>query len=64
MDENLLRKLNKMQGEVDKEFIENNCVLTDDILEKQLAINELRNEHDIHDFQELMYNDSEEEFVQ
>lgn len=51
-------KLAKMQQEVDELYVKEG--LSDEVLEKQLEINALRNEHDIADKNELVY----ENFVQ
>ena len=53
-------KLNKMQKEIDKLFRENNHVLNDEILNKQIKVNELRNKKNIPDSSEEIY----ENFVQ
>ena len=54
MEEHLARK----QKEVDKLYAEHG--LTDEVLEKQIAINQLRHAHDIPDKSETIY----EEYVQ
>ena len=51
-------QLKNKQRVVKREF-EKNC-LTDDVLDKQLEINKLRNKYDLHDETEEVY----EEFVQ
>ena len=51
-------QLNNMQRAVNKEFEENG--LTDEVLEKQLQINSLRNKYDFVDETEKVY----EEFTQ
>ena len=48
-------KLAEMQKEVDKLFESNG--LTDEVLDKQLEINKLRNEHDIPDETEMVYKE-------
>lgn len=53
-------KLNQMQKEIDKLFRENNYILTDEILNKQIKVNELRNKKNIPDVSEEIY----ENFVQ
>ena len=63
MDDNVKKvqlkvQLNNMQRAVNKEFEENG--LTDEVLEKQLQINSLRNKYDFVDETEKIY----EEFTQ
>ena len=50
---NLTRKLNKMQKEVNKLYEEEG--LTDEVIQKQLEINELRHKENIPDTSELVY---------
>lgn len=55
---NISRELNKKQKEVDCLYSENG--LTDEVLEKQIEINRVRNREDISDKNKRIY----EEFVQ
>lgn len=50
-------KLDEMQKEVDKLYKENDYKLNDEILDKQVEINELRNKHNIPDQNEMIYED-------
>lgn len=47
-------KIAKMQAEVDKEYAEKGY--SDELLEKQVKINELRHEHDICDESKIVYD--------
>ena len=49
------KHLAKKQQEVDKLYAENG--LTDEVLDKQIAINKLRHAHDIPDESEKVYGD-------
>lgn len=53
-------ELSEMQKEVDKLYEENNYKLNDEILDKQVEINQLRNKENIPDETEFIY----EGFVQ
>lgn len=49
------KKLQEMQEKLNKIYDEQG--LTDEVLDKQLEINKLRNEHDIPDEKEKIYED-------
>lgn len=50
-------KLAEMQKEVDKLYEENDYKLNDEILDKQVEINQLRNEYNIPDESEFIFED-------
>lgn len=50
-------ELAEMQKEVDKLYKENDYKLNDEILDKQVEINQLRNEENIPDESEFIYED-------